>query len=41
MNEQDLKMLEEAFFPGDKISLQEIFEIIDLEEKNIKFQVMG
>ena len=35
MNEQDLKMLEEAFFPGDKISLQEIFEIIDLEEKNI------
>ena len=35
MNEQDLKMLEESFFPGTKISLKEIFEIIDLEEQSL------
>jgi hypothetical protein len=35
MNKQELKMLEEAFFPNANISLQEIFEIIELEEDSL------
>ena len=41
MNEQELKMLQEAFFPNPNISLGEIFKIIELEESRLdKFRLL-